>query len=369
MTPNNNSVAPSWSENRAVIFNGQRDTHINTGEDYDTLALGSIFTMKPGCAVKQSAPAILPSTYNGHDARCHARQREVGSFVVLCVDIDKGDHPLARVEEATKLIAGDCAALIYSSAHARPGDMRWRVMLPLRKPLAFAAWYDAQCAVFSLYGRQGIAVDPALSRAAQPVYLPNVPVVHAASGTALREDGKPLYFQRSVLGQDAIDPSSGIIAGEIAAIHRQRESDERERQRIRNAAMQRRANRPRNGTGHIIQQFNAANDLVKLLQAYGYAQSPRHPEDWRSPHQTSGSYATRIMGDKWVSLSASDSAARLGENFSDGCFGDAYDLFAHFEHDGDHKSAFRALYAARRAELAYRKFGRPVSMKEAANGN
>jgi KaiC/GvpD/RAD55 family RecA-like ATPase len=121
------------------------------------------------------------------------------------------------------------------------------------------------------------------------------------------------------------------------------------RERLRQEAEQRRASQPHREGQSIIDEFNQNNSIADLFTLYGYEQSPRHSEDWRSPLQSSESYATRIIEGKWVSLSASDAGAGLGERCKSGCFGDAYDLYAHFEHGGDHKAAHRALYAERRA--------------------
>jgi|GEM_PF-946565 len=342
---------PKWCSRNVVIVHGQHDTRMETGEDYDARSLSSIFLMEPGDRDKLDGDAFIPSQHCDGDARNHARQREVGSFVALTGDIDSGDHPRSRIESLVRGFCGDAAWLIYSSAHARPGDMRWRVIIPLASPVSFADWHDAQNAFFRLMEQSDVEMDQALDRAGQLVFLPNVPEFHSKTGERLRgDDGAPLFFERSSTGCNApgLDISKGAIASGIAAIRQQRANDERERERIRAEAEQRRANRPRNEGAPIIEDFNRENPIARLFELYGYQQSPIHAEDWRSPIQTSESYATRIMGDKWVSLSASDVGARLGENFKGGCFGDAYDLFVHFEHSGEHKAAFRTLYSERR---------------------
>lgn len=346
------NFGPEWCAREVVTFAGALDSHISTGEDYETRTLASIFTMEPGKAAKGEGLAFIPSAYHDFDARNHARQREIGQFVALTGDIDGGDHALTRIESLVRGFCGDAAWLIYSSAHARPGDMRWRVVIPLATPLAFDDWHDAQHSFFDYMEYSDVEMDRALDRAGQPVYLPNVPDFHAKSGDRLRgEDGKPLYYVRSTTGCNAqgIDHTAGVLAQGISDIRRQRAVDERERERIRREAEQRRANKPRGEGAPIIEDFNRENSIASLLELYGYEQSPRHSEDWRSPLQNSDSYATRIVGDKWISLSGSDAGARIGETFKGGCFGDAYDLFVHFEHGGDHKSAFRALYSERRA--------------------
>lgn len=362
---------PEWCSRRVITFAGQSDTHIDefadkhgeltpnphprAGQPYDTLSLAQVFTAQPGNADKASSPAFIPSTYHDFDARNHARQREAGEFVALTGDIDTGNHSLKDVHSRVSIMCREAAYLIYASAHSRPGDMRWRVVIPLDKPADFDTWHDAQTAFFNYMERAGIDMDRALDRAGQPVYLPNVPAFHAKTGEPLRaEDGEPLYFERKTTGCNApgLRIDIGPISSAIAEVLRKREDDERERERIRKEAEQRRANKPRGEGAPIIEDFNRENSIAQLFELYGYEQSPRHPEDWRSPNQTSESYATRIMGDKWVSLSGSDAGVGLGEKCKAGCFGDAYDLFVHFEHGGNHKDAFRTLYAERRTATA-----------------
>lgn len=345
------SFGSEWARRSVVTFKGQRDTHISTGEDYATITLGTIFTMEPGEDEKGAGHAFIPSTYHDYDARNHARQRETGQFVALCGDIDGGDHPLSRVEELVRKFAGGAAWLIYSSPHARPNDMRWRVIIPLEQPLCFNDWHDAQHAFFAFMEYGGIGMDNALSRAGQPVYLPNVPETYAKTGEPLRSDFYPLYYERATTGTNApgLRLDTGPIASGVEAIRRKRAEDDKKRDEMRAKAEARRALQSSDSDRPIIADFNGANSIVRLLEMYGYKQSPRNKDDWRSPHQTGESYATRIMGAKWVSLSASDAAAQLGETHPSGCFGDAYDLFVHYEHGGDHKSAFRTLYQEKRA--------------------
>jgi hypothetical protein len=359
---------PGWTARAVPVFAGRHDTHIGTGEDYDTRTLASIFAMEPGDKDKSAGLAFIPSTWNRHDARCHAVQREHGAFVALTGDIDTGNHPLHRVEALVRGLAGDAARLIYSSPHARPGDRRWRVILPLDVPAPFTLWHDAQTAFFAFMEAQGVTMDRALSLAGQPVYLPNVPAVHHKSGEALRgSDGQPLHYQRAATAPVApglrLDTNS--IAQAIADLRAKREADDRARDRLRAAAERRRASRPYTDGGSPIAGFNRANAIADLLAGYGYEQSPRKADDWRSPHQTGGTYATRIMDDKWVSLSASDAAAGLGAQCSSGCYGDAFDLFVHFEHGGNRTAALHQLHHERRQALAYEKFGRPAQFEGA----
>ena len=343
--------APEWNSFEVCTFNGQMDTRISTGGNYATMALASLFALEPGNADKLDGLAFIPSTYNAHDARNHATQRADGSFVALCGDVDHGDHPLDRIEAMVRGFAGEAAWLIFSTAHARADDKRWRIVIPLAQPLGFEDWHDAQHAFFNFMEYGGVEMDRALDRAGQPVYLPNVPDHHAKTGEILRnDDGTPVFYKRATTGTNAPGlKNDGQLAAGMAAIARKREEDERERAQMRDEAAKRRANRPRNDDAPIMEDFNRSNPVANLLELYGYKQSPRNSADWRSPHQQGDSYATRIVEDSWISLSASDVSSGLGQKCRAGCFGDAYDLFVHYEHSGDHKSAFRTLYQERRA--------------------
>jgi hypothetical protein len=55
-------------------------------------------------------------------------------------------------------------------------------------------------------------------------------------------------------------------------------------------------------------------------------------------------------GGKWVSLSGSDAAAGVGAQCSSGCYGDAFDLFVHYDHGGDRKAAWRAACTEQRRD-------------------
>lgn len=346
------AINPAWTDARVAVFAGTFDSHIKTGEDYPTRTLAEIFAMQPEAKAKGAGLAFVPSSYHDYDAREHAVQRERGMFVALTGDIDSGDHAPRVVQEAVRAFAGDAAHMIYTSAHARPGDMRWRIILPLADAVDFATWHDAQTAFFDFMAARGIEMDRALARAAQPVYLPNVPAVHVKTDTALRgEDNAPLYYRATAtpLTAPGLILDVGPVAAGIAALRRQRIEDERAREAIRREAEARRAASPRGQGASMIDDFNAANSVATMLELCGYQQSPRHPEDWRSPYQQGDTYATRVMGSKWVSLSASDAAAQVGTQCAAGCFGDAYDLYAHYKHGGDHKAAYRALRAEMRA--------------------
>lgn len=70
---------------------------------------------------------------------------------------------------------GDVHMMVYSSSGATPGNLKWRVLVPLSEPFAPYDWADVQTAFFGELEREGLIVDEVLKRTGQLVYLPNVP--------------------------------------------------------------------------------------------------------------------------------------------------------------------------------------------------
>ena len=248
------TITFAWQATCVMVFAGQSDTHIHTGEDYETRTLGGIFSMRPDNKPKGKGLAFIPSTYCGHDGRAHKVQQDQGSFVALTGDVDKGDHPPLRIKELVTGLTNGAAHFIYSSAHSRPGNRRWRIILPLATPVDFATWHDAQNAFFDAMEAAGVTMDRALARAGQPVYLPNVPAVHVDSGELLRNDeGQPLYYQRSSLTEaPGLSLDQGPIANAIAGLHRRRLDDEELRKPMRAEAERRKAKRTDGGGESLI---------------------------------------------------------------------------------------------------------------------
>jgi hypothetical protein len=336
----------AWRAHKVVSFCGSGDTRKWSGQDYDTLTLGQVFDMPPGNAEKMQALAIIPSSYCASDARTHDVQREHGEYVALALDVDTGNLEMEQVSEALRGFAGnDVAVLIYSSSSASEQQRKWRGMIPLAKPVGFEQWQELQHALFRDFElAAGAKPDYALDRAGQPVYMPNVPPARRDSF------GDPEFYRHLVIPGRGLAPSCGRVREALQALRRERaELDaqiEARREKAREAAARRSMGSGKgSGALEIIKRFNSANSIDDLLRANGYDQKGRS-NDWRSPYQTSGSYATRNYGAYWVSLSQSDAAAGLGRQTAGSastCFGDAFDLALHFDYGGSIKRALRAL--------------------------
>jgi hypothetical protein len=334
-----------WRNHSVMTFAGSQDTHKSSTRPYRHLALGEIFdgAGNPADKPKADAPAIIPSSYNGSDGRTHEVQRERGSFVAICGDVDAGNADLATVECLTaEFFGADVARLIYSTSGATAEAKRWRTMVPLARPVGFQQWNDAAEAYFTFMELNGVRMDWRLSLAGQHMFLPNVPMDRRGA------DSQPVFYDHLPVDGKAATLDTPKLAEMMVLVEARREAERGSFGRHRDDVMRLRAARSADSP---IALFNRSHPLKALLSEYGYAS--RDGIDWQSPYQTSGSYATRVFTDdngrqSWVSLSESDNANGLGERSATGCrWGDAFDLYVHFAHGGDSDAALLSLDSER----------------------
>jgi hypothetical protein len=338
-----------------LTANGQRDSHAVTladgrangspraGQPYRRISWGQIeyFVEHPSHQTKDRARLAIFSHYADSDGRTHEIQRQRGVYGGLAVDIDTGSPTLEQVVGAVRSALGEVEALIYSSSSARPDAMKWRVLFPLAGPLAGGDYADTQTALFGLLGEQGLTCDPTLSRAAQPVFLPNVPPEKRGA------DGRPLFYRWERLVGSRLDlTGDNRIVAAREALRQAREEEERlAAERAQKHREQKLAHVAATGdTFDPIEHFKAHHSVESLLSRYGFTRSPKgRGSHWKSPLSQSGSYSTEDRGDHWVTVSAWAHSHNVGRTSRNGHrYGDAFDLYAYFEHRGDRSAAVGA---------------------------
>lgn len=312
------------------------------GTPYTTITWSGIRAMvlSPAAVAKDRARFVIPSSYAGCDGRTHEVQRLRGVFHGLAIDIDKGDPSLDEVAAAVDAVTGGAGVLIYSSSSAKPNNRKWRVLIPLVTPVAGEDYADTQVSLFRLLGQHGLTCDATLARSAQPVYLPNVP-------PEKRDDsGQPLFYQHRLVDGHRLDlHADHDIVRQRDRLRAAREAEKVERD-ARAAEYKTRRLAHVEATGddfQPIQHFKDHHTVGEMLARYGFTQSPRSPSDWKSPLSTSGSFSTKDYGDHWVTVSNWAHAHNVGRPSAGGFrSGDAFDLFAFFEHGNDRQAAARA---------------------------
>lgn len=362
-TPENPAENPPPADAlRFLTANGSRDSHAVTladgthngspraGKPYRRISWADIRRMvdSPSATEKNDAPFVILSTYAACDGRTHDVQRERGVFGGLAVDIDAGNPTLSEVRAAVEAVTGGAMAEIYSSSSASPDVRKWRVLIPLATPVAGADYLDTQTALFDLLAAHGLTCDPALARAAQPVYLPNVPPARRG------EDGQPLFYQSAHVEGPLLELVAGSAVVEArAALRNQRAADEAAQAARSEAYREKRAAYVA-ATGDDfdpIAHYNATHTVASALAQYRFERRKSGKgAHYRSPLSKSGSYSTEDRGDHWITVSAWAHDHNVGRTSRNGNrYGTAFDLFVAFEHGGDVRAAIKA-YAA---EMGY----------------
>lgn len=297
---------------------------------------------EPQAKDKADADFFIPSTYRGHDGRSHDAQRVHGMYRMLAIDIDIGNPSKQEVVQAVRDVLGDVSMIVYSSSGASEETRKWRALLPLAAPITGAEYEDIQSAFFDLLRQHGIVPDGALARCGQPIYLPNIPMNKRGP------DLQPKFYDFEIVrGRNVFLTDSNPIMQEVERREEQRRLANEQAEIGRRHREQQRAERrlQHPDDANPVDAFNEAHSIADLLLKYGYERRGSS-DHYRSRYQSSASFATQNFGTHWVSLSGSDAAAAIGRAKSMGdnayCYGDAFDLFAHYEHQGDFKAAVRA---------------------------
>ena len=323
------------SDTRALkLSDGKANPHQSAGQPYATLTGADIAKLvkDPPSVSKNQARWFIPSTYQECDARSHDAQRINGAFRWLTLDVDGNNLELADIDAALVGVIGDACRFIYSTRSATAENMKWRALVPLANTITGGDFSEVQNAFYDLLEQksEGILIpDRALSRPAQLVYLPN----------------KGEFYQHAIHKNAAgldLTPDSAIMVHRAGIAADRAKAAQETTEAIERRIAQRRANAPQRDDVSPVDAFNAAHTVADLFNRYRYTQAGSS-NDWRSPFQSSGSFATQDCGDYWVSLSDSDDAQDIGAKTANGHrYGDAFDLFAHFEHGGDFTKAVAA---------------------------
>ncbi len=322
---------------------GLQDTNIKKpGVNYKTLTAQDLLHMKHTTVPKPQAQWFLCSNYIAHDAREHDIQAEKGRFYLLTADLDKGNVDGPRLGKAVDEFTGSATRRIHTTSNSVEGDRRWRVIIPMLTPESFETWEALQVALMKhLAAALSVDLDMTVMRAGQVMFCPN------SMPDKPETINKQPIISNSLRETHLFDwrdsPAEEMVINVLVDLDNQAKAAERSRDEARRRMAQRRA--AGQADASVIDQFNATHRLETVMDACGYKSGPR--QGWRSPNQTTTSFATKVFdepaGQFWVSHSGSDLAAGLGARSSRGaCYGDAFDLWCFFNHGNDRSQAIKA---------------------------
>jgi hypothetical protein len=195
-------------------------------------------------------------------------------------------------------------------------------LIPLLQGVPYQTWTAWQKCLILYFKKYGVILDEALCRSAQLVYLPNIPDPNQ-------------FYESEIFGNELL---------EFTACHKWMDfvSERLEVWRVLDSKRKPTTGKVKRTGVSSIDEFNRENRIDDLLQRYGYQHDGRG--NWRSPLQTTPSFATKDMGDHWISLSGSDRDAGLGRVTASGhSSGDAFSLYCFYEFNGSVKDALRSL--------------------------
>jgi len=282
--PTPDKAAILWPTFAIMCFAGKGDTHKATSKPYKTIGLRDVFAMasQPGNKPKLKALALMASTYCESDGRTHEVQREHGQFVLLRIDIDKGNKALADIQSALVAFAGAGGAMaIYSTSSATPENQKWRGLIPLQGPIGFAQWHRLQRALHLHLAAHGIDFDASMERAGQYTVAPNKP-------------GD--FYQFHVSEGAGLDVESAGVTQALADLDAQDAKAEAVVTQARTHSAERKSQRGSTDThGGLIEAYNAENPLPTCFTQYGF--DSKNDTDWHHPMQSSNSYSWRDFGD------------------------------------------------------------------------
>lgn len=285
------------------------------------------------------------------------------SMALLGVDFDDDNLGLREVQSAAvEFFGSQSIACAFSTASSKPDARRWRLFVPLAQPITPELWLRILRGFAHYLKAFGVVVDATAERATQLHHLPNVPfdLFGPDKKTVIGSGrnpitGQPLHFEHEFWGSELFEvqrltDTAMLALAELDALdeaaegQRQQQAAERALKRAEREAQRQQA-LANGGDGLTpIERFNLEHETADLMLKYGYIESADKPGHWRSPLQTSSSYATVLRDDAtWFSLSGSDASAGLGSKQGSGVGGDAFDLFTFFEHGGNRSRAVAAV--------------------------
>jgi hypothetical protein len=302
------------------LCSGFGQYHTDRIKPYSSVTLDKIteLTETPTRLAKDNAQWVIPSTLL---TRVHAEQREKGIYHAIWGDIDEHTE-LESIKDVLAELVGHNQYLIYSSSRSKEEKKKWRVFIPLAHAASGNEFKTLAQILNDRLERGGIVPDRASERYAQIFYLPNRDPDESKFYDHFISDAVSLFDWREILKDELAQKK------QQAQERQQREEQAKEQARIKAAE--------RMASGELLPRnaYKACYDLETMMHIHGYT---KKGHKWISPKSGSGKAGVTIKGSKWISSHASD--AEIGRPYDGGTSGDVFDLFVHYECNGNEKAA------------------------------
>jgi predicted P-loop ATPase len=288
------------------------------GKSYIKLTFNDVLRMveNPPSVAKESAQWVIFSDLLTRESE---KQRESGKYYAAWCDFDNHTDLEAIKTVLAKL---GCFYIVYSSRSATVDKQKYRVIIPFSQLANPTEWQQITAIINDKFEVAGIIPDRVSERFNQVCYLPN----------------KGDFYQFHIeYKHDPLDWKTALAA-ELTDKQNQAKAEKERIEQLREQSRLKAIERMATGSLSPIDAYNAAYPIEQCLELYGYK---RIGKKYLSPNSESGAAGITIKDNKWFSSHSSD--AGIGTpNKNGGCSGDAFDLFAWYEHSGNRNAAIKA---------------------------
>lgn len=248
---------------------------------------------------KEQAPICAP-----YDAPMKTKEAvlEHNNFTMLWADLDNDNQELDAIK-ARLIQLGVSSFVIYSTAKSAPNEKRWRVLIEISHAIGFEQWHTLQS--YLVYALNG---DNAATRAQQILYLP-----FKCEATQ--------HYESFINEGEALNPEESELTQSAITYRQKQEATPKPKPIVSLAS----------GQQSPIELFNAAYSMEQMLDYYKFK---RVGKKYIYPESQSGMAGVVLLDNRYYSHHESDPLA-------DGHTHDAFDLFVHFEHNGNFEVAVK----------------------------
>lgn len=259
----------------------------------------------PARTNKTQLPALHPSCAPGKTRETVLKKN---AMTALVADIDEPTQLRFLLDKLQRVLVKK-QSVIYSTFSSAEDSMRWRVIVPLARPLQTEHWKHFEQALISHLGG-----DLCTARPTQVFYAPAIP-----------QNGS---YQYHIQPGELLEPSDAEVPLVLMAAEKLEQAQQQ-------AGVNHRKKEVHTNASCSIEEFNAANPIADLLHQFGYKGQGRK---LLSPYSESGAPGVHILDDHCHVIVYHNS-----DPLGDGRPHDSFDVIRLLKHKGDFCSAMREI--------------------------
>jgi len=327
---NCNKLPASLENYNAKFCSGYGQYHTNNPtaknrKPYIAVSIEEIICMieRPPSVTKGNGQWVIFSDQLGESGRNLNYLKETNAkYGCLWADIDDNSgSTIAELGVITSDIVNS-DYIVYTSRSATEDNQKARILIPLKESCTAEQFEVLQEILNDKLASLGVVPDRATETANQVCYLPN----------------KGEYYAHDIC--DFIGSFDWRDWDFEIKEHQERLEEQQAQLKVQaEQARLKTIQRKEAGLSSPIDAFNESYSVELMLDTYGYR---KRSGRYLSPNSESGTAGVTVQDNKWFSNHGSDIG--IGGTDSNGkAFGDAFDLYVHYNHGGNRGSALKII--------------------------